>query len=106
MPDAAAVVAVARAIVGVVAEVVVGRTGVAETEPAAAAAVEQTAVVLESWRDRTAKVTESEVAEKEWPDARVASAHTQLGTTWSETVVVEVVGVDSVVSAFEPERSE
>jgi len=51
------------------------------------------------------KVIESEVAERGWPGARVVSAHTQLGTTPSETVVVEVDSeVDSEVSAFGPER--
>jgi len=45
------------------------------------------------------KVTESEVAEKGWPDARAVSVHTQLGTTSSETVAVEAVAVDSTVSA-------
>lgn len=49
-------------------------------------------------------MTESEVAEKEWPDARAVSVHTQLGTTSSETVAVEAVAVDSTVSAVGSER--
>ena len=49
-------------------------------------------------------MTESEVAEKGWPDARAVSVHTQLGTTLSETVAVEAVAVDSTVSAVESER--
>jgi len=69
VPDAAAaaVVVVVQAIVDIVAEVVAGMGGTVVESAAAAAVVvvEQTAVGLESRYDRTAKVPESEVAEKE-----------------------------------------
>jgi len=77
----------------------------AGTEVELVAAVGQTAVVSDSWHDRAAKTTESEVAAKGWPDVRVVSVHTQPGTTSSGTVVVEAVEVGSMVSAFGPGRS-
>jgi len=92
---------VAAAVVDIVAEVVVDRIAIAEAV-VESDAVEQTAVVSGSWHDRVAKVTESEVAEKGWLDARAVSVHTQPGTTSSETVAVAVVAVDSMVSAVGP----
>ena len=91
-------------IVDIVVEVAVGRTGMGGTVvESAAVVVEQTAVGLESWHDRIAKVAEPEVAEKGLPDARVVSVHTQLGITSSETVVAEAAGVDLMVSVAGPE---
>jgi len=99
------VVAAALVVVGIVAEVVVDRTAMVGAV-VESAVVERTAVVSDSWHDRAAKVTESGVAEKGWPDARAVSVHTQLGTTSSETVAVEAAVVDSTVSAVGSERSQ
>lgn len=97
------VVAAALEAADIVAEVVADRTAIVGAV-VESAAVERMAVVSDSWHDRAVKVTESGVAEKGWPDARAVSVHTQLGTTSSETVAVEVVAVDSTVSAVGSER--
>jgi len=99
-------VVVAQVVVGVVAGVVADWTAMAGVVVELAVAAEQTAAVADSWRDPTAKAaaSEVEVAARGWPDARVVSVHTQPGTTSSGIVIVEVVAVDSVVSAFGPGR--
>ena len=101
---AAVAVAVAQAVVDAVAESVADRAAMAGTAVESAAAVEQTMLVSDSRHEQIAKTTESEVAARGWPGARVASVHTQLGTTSFGTVAVEVAVVGSVVSAFESER--
>lgn len=97
-------VAAAQAVVDAVAELVVDRIATVGTVVESAAVVGQTAVVSDSWYDRIAKTAESEVVAWGWPDARVVSVHTRLGTMSSGTVSVEVAVVDSAVAAFGPER--
>ena len=97
-----------QVVVGVVVGVVADRTAMAGVAAESAAAAGQMVAVLDSWRGRTAKATESEVVAMGLPDVRVVSVRMQLGTTSSGTVVVvvvEVVAVESVVSAFGPGRS-
>ena len=102
---AAVVAAAALTVADIVAEVVVDRT-VMVGAVVEFAAVEKMAGVSGSWRDRVARVTESEAAEKGWPDARAVSVHMQLGTTSSETVAADAVAVGSMVSGVGSERWE
>ena len=94
--------AVVVVVVGVVvAEVVAGQTAMDGIEVESAAAVEQTPVAPGPRRDRIGMVVGSEVAATGWPDARVVSVRTQLGTTSFGTVAV---AVDLVVSVLGPGR--
>jgi len=98
------VVAGVQVVVGVVVGVVADRTAMAGVVAESAVAGQMVAV-LDSWRGQTAKAVEYEVVARGLPDVRVVSVRTQLGTTSSGTVVVEIVAIESVVSAFGPGRS-